>query len=363
MRRLLTATALLLPIILSAQAQADPVYAWQGSRSVVKDKHLIPAMKKGEGYGEKWTFNANFGDRGSMYYSLTISNMGMGDHKMEAKGRLTLDGEKIAWKKKLDDDEWSYSKGKLNIKAGPAHLFGTPKKLELHAKGNGGKVECTFTPIANAWRANNGQIQFGEDRDVSDFTTFPLMKAVCRHNKGGEWTTAEGRGHGTRTWADLAIYDQARWNFTFRGEQGDYTVHIRELGLTKDYGRKRVAYLLVTKGSDILIESYDYALKATDVFTDTKTDNNYKVPTRFTLVGKDAEDGARQFRGSVTKKKQRKREDMLKRMNSAVRLIAERYSKPMLYSYDSDFHIQVKTATGVEDIKGTGRYEFYHWNK
>ncbi|MCA9538791.1 MAG: hypothetical protein KC620_07880 [Myxococcales bacterium] len=354
--------ALALALTATAQA-AEPVRAWQGARTVVKDKHLIPAMKDGEGYGDKYTFNADFGDRGSFYFSLTISNLGLGDHKMEAKGRLSVDGKEMRWDKDLDEDDWSYAKDKLLIKAGPATLSGTPDALRFQVDAGGNALDFTFTPIARAWRPRNGQVQFGKDRKVSDYTVFPLMTAKGKFKIGGDWQEIEGRGYGTRSWSEMAVYEQSRWALDMRGIEGDTTVYMREIGTTDEYGAIRVPYLLITKGDQVLVESFDYQFKPTEMMTDDKHENAYRVPEGFTLAGKDAEAKDVQFRGKVTKKKLLARKDPLGEMNAALRAVAERYSKPVRYEYEVDYLIEVKTANGVERIGGTGRYEVYHLNK
>lgn len=360
MKFLLTLFALTLPFAASA---AEPVRPFMGSRTVVQTKHLAPHLGKDEGYGEKYTFNGEFGERGSLYFSLTISNLGMGDHKMEAKGRMTLDGQKVTWKKDMDDDEWSHAASPFSIKAGPATLSGTPDELVMTAKVKGGDLKFTFTPIARAWRPRNGQVQFGKDRKAADFTVFPLMKVKGEGTLNGAAISVEGTGYGSHSWADLAIYDQARWTREFRGIDGDKTIYLREFLTAEDYGSQVIQYVLITKGNLILLESYDFVTSATETLTDTKHDNRYQVAESFTLQGFDASNKTSQFRGKITKKKQLKREDLLKKMNAAVRMVAGRYSQPVRYDYESDFHIQVKTAEGVEELKGEGRYEMYHWNK
>jgi hypothetical protein len=356
--------AAVLSLLATPAWSAEPVSAFKGTRSVVQTKHLVPAMAKGEGYGEKYTFNADLGDRGNLYFSMTISNLGFGDHKMEAKGRLTLDGKSYKWKKALDDDEWKHGKAPFFIKAGPAKISGTPKRLVFEVAQGEGSFEFVFTPIANAWRPRNGQIQFGSDRKASDYTVFPLMAVSGWAKVGGEQIALKGTGYGTHSWSELAIYNQARWTMSFRGISGDSTVYVRELGLTKDYGRKRIAYLLVTKGSNVEIESFDYQMTPTEVFTDTKHANKYKVPESFQLLGKDAEEpDQRMFRGKVTKKKLRKRKDMLGKMNAATRAVVSRFSKPVSYSYDATYLLEVRVAGAMQRLEGVGRYEFTHLNK
>lgn len=346
----------------SAQS-AESVQSWQGRRMAVETKHLIPALKGGEGYGDKYTFNADFGERGSMYVSLTIANLGFGDHKMEAKGRLTLDGKTFRWKKKLDDDEWSNTSGRLNVKAGPVTMSGTPDRLVFEVTSGSNSMQMVFTPIAQPWRPGNGRVVYGSDRKVSDYTVFPLCKVVGSVTMDGVAAEVSGTGYGTRSWSELAIYEQARWTLEFRGISGDRTVYIRELSPSADYERTRVAYLLITKGKEILFESFDYTFSPTSIFTDTQHENGYRVPESFTIVAKDTNDASRLMRGKFTKKRLRKRSDELSRMNTALRMIVRRFSKPVSYSYDMDFAVEVKHGAGIEQISGTGRYGVTHLNR
>lgn len=344
-------------------ASADTARAWQGARQAVSADHLRPAMKGGEGYGEKFTFNADFEGGGSFYYSLTISNLGLGDGKMEAKGRLSVGGESFRWKKNLDDDEWSYAKKGFSIKAGPAQISGEPKKLTMTAQAKGAEVELTFEAIANPWRPRDGKVRWG-DEGVSDYTVFPLMKVTGRYKKsGGEWAPLAGTGYGTRSWSSIAPYDATRWALELRGIDGDKTIYMRELGATEDFGKQRIAYLLVTRGKEILFESFDYKMTPTDVMTDGKHDNRYKVPESFTLIGKDAEDANRLLRGKVTKKTLRKRREPLKNMNAAVRAVASQYSEPVSYDYDVNVAIEVKVGAETVRLQAVGRYEVNHLNK
>lgn len=348
----------------AAQAE-EAVQAYQGKSAPVTTEQLVPKMKGGEGYGQKYTFNAEYGERGRMYFSLTITNLGWGDHKMEAKGNLSLDGKKFSWKKSLDDDDWKYTKSPFTITAGPASLSGEPTRLVMSAKSGKDEFEATFTPIANPWRPRDGQIRFGPDKKINDYTVFPLMKVATRVRfDGGEWQEIEGYGYGTHSWSELAVYETARWLYEFRGISGDRTVYIRELNSTDEFGRKRVPYLLVTKGDQVLIESFDFQFTPTELLTDNEHENRYQVPESFTLLGADAnEPDKRKFRGNVKKKNLRKRDDVLKSMGAATRAIVSRFSKPVLYDYDADYLIEVKNGDQTERIEGVGRYEVTWLNK
>lgn len=355
--------ALSMGAIATASA-AEPVKAYSGPSAPVTVQHLTPAMKDGEGYGEKYTFNADFEGGGDFYFSMTIGNLGFGDHKMEAKGRMTINGKSYRWKKNLDDDEWKTNKKAFDIKAGPARISGTPDKLVLSARAKGADIELTYTPIAKAWRPRNGQIAWGDDREKSDYTVFPLMKVEGRYKlSGGDWQPLAGTGYGSHSWSELAPYETTRWTMELRGIDGETTIYMREIGATSDYGRARIPYLLVTKGGEVLIESFDYQLEPTATMVDKKHDNKYVVPETFVIVGKDANDQSRLVRGKVTKKTLRKRNEPLKKMNAAMRAVASQYSEPVSYDYDVDYAFEVKIGDRTERLQGVGRYEVYHLNK
>ena len=161
----------------------------------------------------------------------------------------------------------------------------------------------------------------------------------------------------------MECYEQARSTLEFRGISGDMTVYIREIIPSKEYVQKRIAYLLITKGSDILIESYDFAMTPQQTFTDKDHPNQYQVVESFDVAGKDASDPTRLFRGRISKKRLRSRSDMLKSMNAVVRMIAKRYSQPVSYSYESEFIFEVKNGPEVSRMSGVGRYSVYHWKK
>ncbi len=357
-------TACLVVSFLSLANAQEPIRAWQGNRTVVQTKHLVPVVKDGEGYGEKFTFDAKFGDRGTFYFSMAIANLGIGDRKMEAKGRLTLDGKVIRWKQKLSADEWSFSDAPFSIKAGQSELSGNPQEMKFSVKAEGHVLTATMKAIAQPWRPRNGQVLFGKSRKATDFTIFPLGNVELNLTKpSGETVTVTGIGYGSRSWSELAVYEQSRASLAFRGIDGDKTIYIREIMPSKEYSQKRIAYLLITKGNQILIESFDFELDVQDTFVDSEHPNRYKVPVSLNVMGQDAEDKQRLVRGRLVKNKLRKRKDILASMNAVVRMVAKRYSQPVSYSYDTDYLFEVKLGDKVESLSGLGRYEFYHWKK
>ena len=369
MTKLMTLVTLLAALCVApVSASAETARSWAGSRVAVKAKHLAPAMKKNGEYWDKYTFNADFGDRGSFYFSLAIGDALTDERKLEAKGRMTVDGKTFSWRNDFKESAWSHSLAdEVRISAGKAEMSGTPDKLRFVNEQDGGALELEFTPIARAWRPRQGQALFGADNKAYDVTLFPLMKVSGRVKQaGGDWQAIEGRGHGSHVWSELAPYEANRWSMELRGVNGDTTVYMRELGATTNYGGTRIPYILVTKGNQVLLESFDYQLSPTELFTDEKHENKYKVPTNFQLQGVDAEDKNIQFRGVVKQKKLNKRKDYLADLNALKAAVAARFAKPVLYDYTVDVTLEIKTAKGVERVAVSGedtRYEFNWLNQ
>ena len=339
-------------LVTAGTANADPVKPWQGARVVVRSKHLVPAMKSSSDYWDKYPFNADL-PNGKFYVSLAVGDALSDDKKLESKGHFVSADTDFSWKNDFKEGQWSFTSGEpMNITAGKATMEGTPQAVTFKNETDGGAYELTFTPIANAWRPKAGQVQYGVDNHPYDVTLFPLMKVSGKYKRpGGEWQNVEGRGYGSHVWGDLAPYSMNRWTLEFRGISGDYSIYMRELGTTDTYGQTRIPFLLITKGSQILVESYDYSFTPTDVFTDEKHENKYKVPKSFTLAGNDAENPNIQFRASIKEKKLNKRKDYLADLGAVKAAVAGRFAKPVLYDYDTDFTFEVKTASGVETIK------------
>lgn len=350
--RLMSALLTAALVGLALPAAADGVKSWQGARSVVKTRHLVPAMKSAGDYWDKYTFNAEF-PNGAFYFSYAIGDPITDAKKMESKGRLTVDKNTWSWRNDFKAGNWSFVSGEpMSITAGKAVMSGSAQELKFAGETDGAAFELTFTPIANAWRPKAGQVLFGAENKAYDVTLFPRMKVVGRYKPvGGDWLPLEGTGNGSHVWGELAPYDMNRWTLEFHGGTGDYAIYMRELGTTDTYSQTRVPYLLITKGNQVLVESFDYTLTPTDVFTDEAHENKYKVPMSFQLQGRDADEAGTQFRAVVKKKKLNKRKDYLAEMGAVKAALAGTKAKPVLYDYDVDFTFEVKTASGVDQIK------------
>ena len=117
-------------------------------------------MKKNGEYWDKYTFNADFGDRGSFYFSLAIGDALTDERKLEAKGRMTVDGKTFSWRNDFKESAWSHSLAdEVRITAGKADMSGTLEKSRFVNAQDGAGPEHELSLYAR-FRAR-GQRQVG----------------------------------------------------------------------------------------------------------------------------------------------------------------------------------------------------------
>ena len=347
---------------------AKPVEGFSGKATSVRIKDWIPHMSKLDGYGEKYTFVAKLGKKDRFYFSMLISNLGPGDHKMHAKGTLTLRGKKFSWSFKKDDDEWTHNKKELYIKAGDAILSGTLDQLTLKTQSKGTRIEVNFKPIVQHWTPLGGPIRFNRNRKT-EYHVLPLAQAEGKMwIKGVDAPFAfSGKGWATHSWSHLGPHEQNRWTLELKGidYQNEYTVYVREFETASDYERKILNYVVVTHKNKVVFEGFNQPLSASRFFTDPKHPNRYKVPEAFTIEMKDCCKD-RTLTLTFEGQKRTHHRNPIARRAWLIRKIIERFSKPMEYAYTGQYSVKISDSKGTSllSFKGDdGKLEMNHFNR
>ena len=356
---------LFLSFIMCASSWGDKVRGFAKAGSAVHKKDLIPRLADQEYYGEKYTFDANFGKTGSFYFSMSIANIGIGDHKMHARGVLKIDGQKFYWNFKKDDDEWSHNKNKIHIKAGGATLSGTPNRLTFHVKHKGSELNLTFTPLAPTWKPHKGGLVFGKNLQTQ-YHLFPLSHVKGSFKHKGKQGKLKGKGWGTHTWSHLGPHEQNLWAAQFRGIDlgAGKTLYYRQLRTTKDYGRKKLSYIVLTDQDKVIFQGFGFKKDVKKFYVDRKHDNRYKVAHEFTITLPDVKDSTKILEASFSVTKTRLRRNPIANYAWPIRKIMEGFSKPMEYAYDVKYKASVKGGGIDFSTQGEkGRLEVYHFNK
>lgn len=358
----------------SSAAYAGAPSEWGAAGDTIKINDLVPRLYDSEGYGEKYTFVAQIkteadeatgqGEQtGRFYFSLSISNLGGGDHKLEAKGALELGEKSFKWKVKRQKGKWRSAKGKLDIKAGGVHLSGTVEQLVFNVQNGDETLEIKFKPIVETWRPTGGGLQLG-DGNNAEFSLFPLAEIAGQlKNKNGDLNELRGHGWGRHTWSQLGPHEWSLWNIQLRVFDPAHkrALFIRRLRTGEDYSKSERSYGLLIEDGKRVFEGYMLSLEQKKSYRDKKHDNQYSFPTDFVLTGVDVKSGAR-FRGQFETGKRHYRRNPIQNLPWIKRKAVELVTKPMEYAYELKYEISLSGTTSLS-IKGEdGRYEAYFFN-
>ena len=349
---------------------AKPVISgFQGGGDQLKSEHLKPHLVSNENYVEKYTFNADFksstGEEGRLYFSISINNIGAGDHKLRTKGILTIGEERIKWSSKRKSGQWKSAKDSFKITAGGVELSGDPQKmLTFKVSNKQGQFKIMFRPIVKPWRPQNGGLSFSKSSEKAQFSLFPFAEVK------GEWSLANGiqgeltgEGWGRHTWSHLGPHEWSQWSQLIRifDRDAKRSVFIRRVKIGGDYAPKTIAYAIATEGSKTVFEGYNVDVKASKTYTDKKHDNRYQFPTDFTLKASDQRSGD-QLSLKLKTNRRLYRRNPIGKLSWVKRKVVELVTKPMEYAYEFDYDVAISGKSSIKMSGHKGRYEVFHLN-
>jgi hypothetical protein len=276
---------LLSAAMLSSSALGAPSFELPGERFTWSD--IAVKRHSSEGYGEKYTFDAKLksaqGETGLLYLSLMITNLGPGDHKMTAKGSLTLGERSVRWSYKLDADEWSSRAKPLNIRAGGVTLREENGALVAELKHKKLSFKLAMKERGPNWQPHGGGFKLGSH--YSTLQTAPLMDLSGELSFLGDSphsASVTGQAWGSHSASDQGPHEQSLWMSKIRSIdlKSARTLYMRVMQSTKDYGSQQLAYLFITEGDKLIFEGSGFPIKVDKSYTDSKK-YGYQVVEEF----------------------------------------------------------------------------------
>ena len=361
-------------ILTSGLVFADPTPSqFTTSGQEVETKHIIPHLLGDEGYVEKYTFVAPLRSAetdgeadavtGRLYFSLSVNNLGSGDHKLGAKGVIELGDQRYKWSAKRKKGKWKSSRSALDVKAGGVQLSGTRDLLIFKVKRGKGELEIKFKPITSTWRPSNGGLDLGKYR--AEFSFFPLAEVTGSFTpEKGSPIKVKGLGWGRHTWSHLAPHEWSKWSRQVRVFDPEHkrALFIREIKTGGDVKVKRRSYAILIENGKKVFEGYALAVESHQTYRDKKHDNHYRFPTDFTITGTDINSGA-QLTAKFKTGKRHYRRNPIAKFSWAKRKVIELATKPMQYAYEVSYDVKLTGSQPVSFSGEGGRYECDFYNK
>jgi hypothetical protein len=319
---------------------------WGADRGNPSVRDIIPDPRGVEAYSERYTFFAKLDGGGEAYVDVTISNLGWGDKHGVTTGRIRIPGDKTyKFKKKLDEDDWSYSRDQFEIAVGPTKISGTPEEGFKVAHTGKRPFELVFKSKTSMWRPGNG-------RFMHDGKIYGTILAVPWGDVTGWVSGADGRSeisgvgmfdHGISTVAPFNLADKFS---RMRHFENGLFIAWREIDLTDDAGGDSITWVVVGLNDRIIFS--DSAAKIEWSGHETHSDSEHSVPTAVRITGTE---GGKKLTLEVSGRRVRA-DDLLAQYGSAARMVAGTVSNPWQFEIRGRYNLSI---TGSRSVKKSGR--------
>ncbi|MEZ4460172.1 MAG: hypothetical protein R3E66_10660 [bacterium] len=345
-RAVLMWTSALLFTFVGATAFAQ---SWGGGTGRPAMKDIIPEMSESEAYSERYGFAVDLDGGGHIGVDFTISNLGWGNGHGAVEVRV-IDANKKKYKfsKKLDDDSWTYDKGKFVIDIAGTRVQQEGKdSFRLIHKG-ATSFDVVFENRMPMWRPGRGKIKVGDD----GYYEFNLIapRADVKGTVNGKPVTGTRNGYADHVATNVEPYNLATRFTRMRNYNGDVFVIWREITLTKDAGGKSLTWVMVGYKDDIVFSDTNARLKEGRIKVDPVS--NYRIPLSVQIDAKNGQDSIK----LVMRGKTYKRTDLLDSYGDAAKLVASAFAKPVRYTVDCDYQLQMTIAGATATISGETHY-------
>lgn|GEM_PF-2863789 len=323
---------------------------------------LIPPLLEAEHYTDKFTFEFTLVGGYAVYYSVFVTNLGPGQHKVKVNSRVvTPDGRRLTDEKRFEGGGWASARDRLDVVIGEYRLSGTPERLTLTTKGEGYALDLVATPDPAPWRPLQGTLT----RPSAPEAYFNTVYVAPRNHVEGTLTIdgkplpVTGYGYGIHTVSNVAPYEMAwRW-LSFRSVDPAWTLFFRQLITPQADGKRELAWLVVDGPDGLRFQSDQVTVTASEVTPD-KHANAYPVPARLVVHATSGQD---ELYLLLRADELRSRDEPLKSLNTLVRVMAERMTQPVNLEYYAPFAARLR-VNGVEHrFDGRGNYELNFLNK
>lgn len=316
---------------------------WGEDRGPATLRDIIPDPRGGEAYSERYTLFANLEGGGTAYVDLTISNLGWGDRHGATTGEIRLPGQRpYRFKKKLDEDEWSYRRDRFEMKVGPTTISGDAESGFRVRHRGASSFDLTFKSRTPMWSPGIGKLM--HDGNVYA-TTLAVPWGDVTGTIGGKSVNGVGMfDHGMSTFSPFDLADKFS---RMRHFEDGLFIAWREVDLTDDLGSRSVTWVIV--GIDDKIVFSDSAANIAWTGFDEHEESGHRVPSNVVIS---ASSGGKSLRLEVRGKRVRST-DLLAQHGAAARAVAGAVSNPWQFEVNGSYDLRI--SGGGTDVSRRGK--------
>lgn len=361
MRQILLVAAVAVGCVTAAGTAYAEVKGWDSGKGSSKPtmKQLVPTMSSDESYTERYTFSANLDGGGHIGTDFTISNLGWGDGAGAVQVRVKYPGQKkYKFSKKVDDDEWTYSKKTFKLDIADTKVTALGKgKFRIQHDGSV-KLDVVYDNTIPAWKPGDGRIDTEEGYYKFNLIA-PRANVSGKVYIGGKWRKikATKKGYADHVATNAAPFDLAKRFMRMRDYNKDVFIIWREIRTTDDLGGKSMTWVMVGYKDKIVFSDPSARLKFARVRKDSR--GGYDFPMDIQVDGQSGEDTVK----LVMRGTKYRRTDLLDRLAPEAKIVAAAVSKPFRYEIKCKYTLQLDIQGAKATVGGDWHFVLDYINR
>lgn len=371
---LLLLALLSLPALALAQ-EVEPTYGWTSDAPRAADLNEWVPEPRSAPYFENWDLWLWADDGTFVALQFLTSSFGFGFEGQGSARLLIVDAdafnthneqtEGVGWGDRgFDNDgdwDWTIESDHIRVDWRDCYFVAHPDRIEVFMRGRRRQnwVEFTLTPEAPYLRPGDGEIAYGWDQHRTyTLQAMPRVRFEGRINQKPDrdapdaWRPVSGVGYVEHSRTNAFPHDIAREFLGFRALRPDGLSIVVDNVTTPDaYGNTLIPWALVLLDGEVVFESFDVQVVATDTRTENWGDTDYRVPFGYLI---EARSGADVLRVNVSNSELVSADSFLNRVSALLRRVISAVMDPYDFDLSNDYDASVTIGGHTAGVSGRG---------
>jgi hypothetical protein len=211
----------------------------------------------GPGFYERWNFEASFDDGSTAAIVFFTRPLLESSNSASPGVSLTItcaDGKKRNEVKLVERRDFTASKERCYVRAGPSWVRQIDRIYELSVTAGKLSAHLNFTPVLPPWRPGSGRYDCDAEGKLhfAWFAPVPHGKVEGQLVYDGKIHPVHGTCYHDHRWGSAGINEVLSQWYWGRARVGEYTILFAEMTATEKYGSQAIPIFYLARGSQIL---------------------------------------------------------------------------------------------------------------
>lgn len=363
-------------LVAPAHAQdVQPTYGWTNDAPIPADIDEWVPEPRDAPYFENWDLWLWADDGTFVALQFLTSSFGFGFEGQGSARLLIVDAdafnvhgeqtEGVGWGDRgFDNDgdwDWTIEEDHVRVDWRDCYFVTHEDRIEVFMRGRRRQnwVEFTLTPESPFLRPGDGEIEYGWDRHVFyTLQAMPRVRFEGRINQKpdrdapDEWRPVTGVGYVEHSRTNAFPHDIAESFLGFRALRPDgLSIVVDNVTAPAAYGNTVIPWALVLLDGEVIFESFDVSVVATDTRTENWGDTDYRVPFGYVIEARRGDD---LVQVNVSNSELVSADSFLNRVSSLLRRVISAVMDPYDFDLSNDYEARITIDGNAAGVSGRG---------